>query len=57
MKRKFSGDATSETGFADRAARLADQGRMVAVAAKGFALEVREIYYIVAPLLEKLRSK
>lgn len=48
MKRRFS---------FDNAEQMAHDLRRTAAAVKGFALEVREIYYVLSPLLERLKSK
>lgn len=57
MKRRFSIDPATVTRIADGAEHLAHEGRRMAAAGTALALELREMYYVISPLLERSKSK
>lgn len=57
MKRPSSFDQLKVTRLADNAVHMTHELRRTAAGVKAFALEVREIYYVVSPLFERFKSK
>lgn len=57
MKRRFSFDPVKFTHLADNAQQMAHELGRTAAAVKAIDVAVREIYYHVSPLLERLKSK
>lgn len=57
MKRQFSLDPDTHSHLAGRIVRFFDDARRTVAAANGVVTEIRDICYVVLPLLERFKSK